>query len=188
MQKSILAVTLSLGFLSNALLSPPRPPQETPLKEIKGYRQWHKTNKTPFPVLNPVAMLCREATPQEEQAQRDANPHVDTYITVYVNDKGKSAMLGNRRKRFPVGSLVIKEKWEAPDGRELSTPSHLKLKLMTVMLKREAGYNPKRGDWEYLVVNAKGSLLERGKIKKCQTCHQEQQASDYLFRSYFTNQ
>jgi hypothetical protein len=48
--------------------------------------------------------------------------------------------------------------------------------LLTAMVKREKGYNPSCYDWEFLVLDGKAErILERGKLVRCQSCHQDKQ-------------
>lgn len=49
-----------------------------------------------------------------------------------------------------------------------------------VMVKREPGYDPAGGDWEYLVVAPDGHVEERGKLSLCARCHAEA-PHDHLF-------
>ena len=53
-------------------------------------------------------------------------------------------------------------------------------------MKREAGYDPDYGDWEYFVKNVYRGEPEftRGKLDTCIRCHEDAQGKDYLFRSY----
>ena len=62
------------------------------------------------------------------------NPHADKFITVYVNDLGKQAMMEMRNPDFPKGSVIVKEK--------LTNQSSAGPELLTVMIKRETGFNP----------------------------------------------
>jgi hypothetical protein len=41
------------------------------------------------------------------------------------------------------------------------------------MTKRDAGFYPEGGDWEYLVLDAEGHLEDRGKLALCARCHAE---------------
>jgi hypothetical protein len=53
------------------------------------------------------------------------------------------------------------------------------------MIKREKGYNPENGDWEYLVLDGSASTIKaQGKIEKCQICHIGSKNTDYVDRSY----
>jgi hypothetical protein len=109
---------------------------------------------------------------------RSSHPSTkDKFIRVFVNEKGRKAMMQAEKPRFSVGSVIVKEKLPDPDST--------KPELLTVMIKRRAGYDPKKGDWEYLVADGGGKkVYERGKINNCQRCHVPQSASDYVFRPY----
>lgn len=66
-----------------------------------------------------------------------------------------------------MGTVLVKEKFDNPKG--IGTPE-----LLTVMVKREKGYNPACYDWEFLVLDGKAErVLERGKLARCQSCHTE---------------
>ena len=39
------------------------------------------------------------------------------------------------------------------------------------MTKREPGFFPEGGDWEYVVLDAQGRLEDRGKLQLCARCH-----------------
>jgi hypothetical protein len=147
-----------------------RPPTEL----IAGYRQWTRVNPTPALVAAPNAQLC--AIPTATAAP--GSPHgPDKYITVYVNEIGRHAMMEEKTPHFPQGSIVIKEK--------LTTATSTDPELLTVMIKREGGYNPDSGDWEYLVFDGRGkSVQARGKLENCQACHKMDAETDYISRSY----
>jgi hypothetical protein len=58
--------------------------------------------------------------------------------------------------------------------------------LYTVMIKRQSGYNPKAGDWEFAVVSADGRMQASGKLGNCMSCHVTRPNTDFIFRSYVT--
>jgi hypothetical protein len=137
--------------------------------EIAGYRTWNRVNQTPFRMAPAAAAACAMAMP--------AGPHQDKYVTVYVNDLGRKAMLEQLKPKFPEGSIIVKEK--------LGDPSSQTPELLTVMIKRSHGYNQAVGDWEFMVTDGKGvEVKERGKLTNCQSCHASWPARDYIFRSY----
>jgi hypothetical protein len=83
---------------------------------------------------------------------------------VFVNQVGERAMLHQKKPAFPQGSLIVKEKLPDPHS---GAPE-----LLTVMRKRERGYNPAGGDWEYLVLDGAGRQVQaQGKLQNCQSCH-----------------
>jgi hypothetical protein len=146
---------------------------------IEGYRQWTRVNPVPAVFHSQIAILCAPAT---RQLQMEAgNPHRDKFITVYVNDIGKRAMLEEKFPHFPQGSVIVKEKLPSKDST--------KPELLTVMMKREAGYNPQNGDWEYMALDGTGKEVhERGRIESCQSCHMMVKDTDYVSRNYLPSE
>ena len=148
------------------------------VREIEGYKNWTKVNSAPQLMPGRVAAACAiwlSKTGIEIDGQ--GNPHRDKYFTVYVNEVGRQAMLGQKNPKFPEGSIIVKEKLSAEDSQEPE--------LLTVMIKQKKGFNPASGDWEYMVVDGKGTKVEgRGNLQNCQACHLENQKTDYIFRTY----
>ncbi len=145
-------------------------------REVSGYRSWAKVN--PLPLLLPTHLdgLCRVATGRDLIAT-SSNPHRRKYFTVYVNNVGRSAMMHQAEPKFPKNSVIVKEKLL---DRNSNSPE-----LLTVMVKREVGFNPASGDWEYMVLNGAGTRIEgRGKLENCQSCHVSNKRTDYVFRTY----
>jgi hypothetical protein len=86
-------------------------------------------------------------------------------------------MMEQRLPRFPQGSIIVKEK--------LATQASTSPELLTVMRKREPGYDPNKGDWEYMVFDNSAKVLQAsGKLEKCQACHLPLKQTDYISRSY----
>ena len=148
------------------------------LKAIAGYRNWTRVNPRPELMHVRAALDCAiSLSPSGADVDGETNPHKRKYITVYVNDSGRNAMMEQLSPKFPEGSVIVKEK--------LSEPSSQTPELLTVMIKREKGFNPESGDWEYAVFDGTGTKLEsRGKLDNCQSCHLSHPKSDYVFRSY----
>jgi hypothetical protein len=148
------------------------------VKEISGYKSWTKVNPKPLQLPTPLDILCRIPT-GTDLIQTSSNPHRQwqKYFTVYVNDIGRNAMLNEKTPKFPVGSVIVKEKLLSEDS---TAPE-----LLTVMIKQKKGFNPTTGDWEYMVVNGAGTKVEgRGNLENCQSCHILNKQTDYIFRSY----
>jgi cytochrome P460 len=143
---------------------------------ISGYKHWTRVNPEPQWISPPSAALCAAMLPAE-RGMSDQNPHLSKFVVVYVNDVGRSAMMEQRRPRFPEGSIVVKEK--------LSTRESTDPELLTVMRKRGAGYDPQNGDWEYMVFDGPGQTIQAsGKLENCQACHLLKAKNDYVSRSY----
>lgn len=139
---------------------------------IAGYKNWTRVNPEPTQVNAQTSQLCAALT----APQPPSSPH-DKYITVYVNEIGRHAMMEEKAPHFPQGSVIVKEK--------LTTPKSDTPELLTVMIKRAHGYNPESGDWEYVVLDGEGrSVQARGKLENCQSCHLMDKNTNYVSRSY----
>ena len=144
-----------------------------PLNDISQYKTWTLVNPTPVKMEFAVAQLCAAIGPQ--------NPHRNKFISVYVNEIGKQAMTMQLTPRFPEGSVIVKEKLDSEGSQ---SPE-----LLTAMVKREKGYNPKSGDWEYLVLDGTASkVTKRGKLMECSRCHVAYQSTDYVTRTYLSDE
>jgi hypothetical protein len=73
--------------------------------------------------------------------------------------------------RFSVGAVLVKKHSE----KDARAPGPL-----FVMAKREPGFFPSGGDWEYLVADSDGWVEDRGPLVACARCHAEANA-DWVF-------
>jgi hypothetical protein len=186
---STLATLMAIGLLANSLAvrsvglggQKPEMDSQVSLRAIAGYRSWTKVNPNPQIMQQKTAILCGIRTaPSGANVYGETNPHHRKYITVYVNETGRKAMMEQLNPKFPEGSVIVKEK--------LSEPSSQTPELLTVMIRREKGFNPESGDWEYIVVDGTGTKVEsRGKLENCQSCHLSTAKTDYIFRTYLPN-
>jgi hypothetical protein len=143
---------------------------------VKGYREWTRVNPRPHSVSANIAAQCAAPTTTQTSMEQ-GSPHKDKYITVYVNEIGRQAMMEQREPHFPVGSIIVKEKLARVDS---AAPE-----LLTVMIKREAGYDAEKGDWEYMALDGSGETVRaRGRLENCQACHLMVKDSDYVSRVY----
>ncbi len=150
-------------------------PSDTGFPEPAEFSGWESVTTQPVFVGRGIWGLCRNLTPEEakvyEEDTKQFGLHMHRQIRIRVNMKG----LENFRsgKVMPIGSVVVKEKH-----------AHAML-AYALMIKRETGYDPEHGDWQYVYVDAyaKPSLSE-GKLNNCIHCHQGAKDSDYLFKFY----
>jgi Cytochrome P460 len=177
--------------------SPDPPAPEAPPPERKAqvpdgdfdFSAWPSTGPHGDPLVWVVAGLCELPRTDEEQAARkaaadrlakdraDRGPHHFPVIVVRTNPDAWDAFKG-RKAPMPLGTVVVKEK-----HRALNTEDH-PVDEYAVMVKREAGYDPANGDWEYRYVERAEKKVERGRLAYCIDCHRNVAAQDYLFRTY----
>ena len=107
------------------------------------------------------------------------NPHdqaIKTFARVFANE---AALLTIDRNQtgFAPGSVIVREK--------LNSDTDARPELVTVMVKREKGFSPKTGDWEYFVIDGDlGKVRDRQKTGSCSSCHSQAAATDWVFRQY----
>jgi hypothetical protein len=163
------------GARKDAPEVPPRKRAEV-AELFAGYKGWTRVNPEPAVFHSHIASQCAMPSPEQRRLEGE-NPHRDKYVTVYVNDAGRRAMLEEMRPRFPAGTLIVKEKLPARDAEEPE--------LLTAMLKHESGYDPEGGDWEYFVLDGRGrEVRARGRLESCRACHQAYPHTDFVSRNY----
>jgi hypothetical protein len=157
-------------------LPEPEPPVAPPKRETLGfdYKDWPTVTEKPYKVKPATYMLCAPASMAQFQ---DRGPHTDCAVVVRVNSIGLEFF--KSRKPAPVGTVVIKEKHAKGQANGPTA--------VAAMIKREAGYDPDHGDWEYAFEQLQPEekrKVERGKLSSCIECHQGARNTDYLFRPY----
>ena len=94
---------------------------------------------------------------------------------VYVNEIARQAMMAELKPNFPLGSIIVREKFQTEKS---TTPA-----LLSVMIKRAKGFSSGDNDWEFIVADgAEGKLQLREKTINCMSCHSSRIESDYVFR------
>lgn len=146
------------------------------------------------------------------RASKDGETHgASNFGAVFVNDIGRAPMFSKEKMKFPVGSMIVREKLTtSPAMSNISTqtgstpitpanepsakeppPARILNKIedfgppqiLVVMLKREKGFNPKANDWEFLTVSGDGKRIEkRRKEGACLACHKSKAKNDFVFR------
>jgi len=175
----LIVITLSPGWLWPAAGHDATNDLRFDAAELNDKTLWTQVNSEPYRISTALDALCRAPTAWDYWAERrrTGNPHMAPSIVVYVNNLGREAMFA-KQPQFPKGSMIVKKKF-GPRG-QLDPPQ-----LYTLMRKREAGYNPEVGDWEFSVVAGDGKFVQAvGKLQNCQTCHRAKPDSDFVFRPY----
>ena len=147
----------------------------------------HRTNAVritaePIKMADSIARLCGPPTLSAEEYRILKSkiplekPHREKFVHVYVTTNGVNAMKTNNAL-FPRGTVILKEKFSNAKGESTE--------LFTGMLKREAGFHPRCGDWEFFTLSSDAQqVTARGKLTSCVNCHIEYRASDYVTRNY----
>lgn len=160
---------LGLAGIAVAIQSPSLPKPDE-------FRKWPSVTKDPVPVSQHLMILCRNTTKDYEELRKKHGPHTEETIRVRV--KGMDVKAFRKGLPAPVGTIVVKEKLS-------SIKSAGDLVAYGVMIKREKGYDPGHGDWEYGYVSVQPEKpASRGRLSNCRSCHAGAKGSDYLFRGY----
>lgn len=141
------------------------------------YAGWPELTSKPYRVDPAAFSRCTGPTPAEKERAERRSPHHAPAVRVYANSAA-AAHLREGHGPLPVGAVVIKEKWW--DEKAASPHAY------AAMIKRDAGFDPDHGDWEYVYVTQgeDGRRVQRGRIASCVECHERAVKSDYLFRHY----
>jgi hypothetical protein len=115
----------------------------------------------------------------ERESSASHEDGAGSFGVVYVNEVARHALLSEKKPQFAVGSVIVREK--------LARETDAAPQLLVVMVKRERGFNPKANDWEFLMLDGDARRVRhREKTGSCQTCHAQQKKSDFVFRTYLT--
>ena len=94
---------------------------------------------------------------------------------VYANEIGSSVFQGKTSPHFPPGAIIVKDTYytdkNGGKGRRWN---------ITVMKKREQGYDPENGDWEYVTAGPRKGVRYQGTMQLCIDCHAAAE-NDYVF-------
>ena len=137
--------------------------------------------KQPVYVDRRLAVLCRSVTPEELDAARKASgPHALSAVRIFMNNPAAQTF-GKPSPRYPIGSIIVKEK-QALGLQPATQPGDSQKSTDGVagMIKRDPGYDPTHGDWEYFYFDAPDKVAS-GKLTSCIECHTSAADNDYIF-------
>ena len=130
--------------------------------EFAGYKSWTKIN-------------TQTITGDTTSALGSAHEGTKGFREVYVNGAGEAVALGKAPYPFPEGTIMVKEAYKDSGGNKGS------LANLTIMVKREGGYDADNGDWEYLMTSPGMAVGMQGKVGMCIGCHVAAFDTDYIF-------
>jgi hypothetical protein len=92
---------------------------------------------------------------------------------VFVNELATES-IKTKSTSFPQGSVIVREKPSKSGGA--------KPEVLAVMIKREHGFNPDGGDWQFLLIEGAGQKVKLSqKTGACLNCHYSQAKTDYVY-------
>ncbi len=169
------------------------------LHEFSAYRTWKCVTPQAVDMTPAIAMSCIGPASWDTSPK---NPHVRKRFKVWVNPIGRATLEGpTYRKvreglyesvssRFPPGSVIVKEKFDAAmsfDDHVAGKPRKPlpeKPELLTIMVKGAKGSKPATGDWSYYVADAAFRRVDGSQEARCASCHASKKALDFTFRGY----
>ena len=121
--------------------------------DFNEFESWYKINDEP---LTGAADGLLRGKHLEEGGMRE----------VYVNDIGQSAFSGDAQVPLPEGTVIVKDTFYiAKDGTKGRRWN------ITVMRKREPGYDAEYNDWEYVIAGPGKGVRFQGRMPLCIDCH-----------------
>ena len=127
-------------------------PNATDYDAYSGYSSWQKVNS-------------QTITGDETGVLGKAHEGSAGFREVYVNSVGAKVSSGDAALPYPAGTIIAKESYKNSGGSKGALTS------LTVMVKRENGYDAGNGDWEYIMLNSKMKVQGQGKLSACISCH-----------------
>lgn len=126
------------------------------------FETWYKVNAEPL--IGPAGGLL-QGKHLEEGGVRE----------VHVNEVGRPVFTSDEELQIPQGTIIVKDTYYLnEDG------TRGKRWNITVMRKREAGYDPEYNDWEYVEAGPGKNVKYQGKLEVCIDCHLAADR-DYVF-------
>ena len=164
MRAAVVAGLVVVAGCGPAAVRPDAPPLD--------FTGWPALTPQPVTLDGGLFAFCIELPEQKR-----LGPHFVPRVRYLVNPAGEAAVRDGRLP-VPVGTTVVKVKaWPEEFGHS---------EWFAAMVKREAGYDPDNGDWEYLTARQETGrwTTERGRLTECASCHRQAARTDFLFRGY----
>lgn len=168
-------------------------PAAIELPEAPAFANWPTASEGRYMVGPVRSMICRSDPPEKEaqdaSERKDNGPHAAHSIVVRVNPDAIDTFRAG--KPLPAGTVVVKEKYAhvlnifGDDEQIAKEEAEQELNEYALMIKREPGYFPEGGDWEYAYITlGPERKVSRGRLAECADCHGSGNTREHLFRSY----
>jgi hypothetical protein len=139
------------------------------------YRSWHPQSE-PRDVSAHIFGLCRLPT-LPEQSFAESEHGQSRYLQEWVNPEAREGIEAMGAPAFPVGAVIVKEKYAFADG-----DTALDLVALGIMIKRQAGFNAAHANWHYAYYEPElGILQTQEQSDYCAGCHAAAAETDHVY-------
>lgn len=205
--QSLIALDAPIGIYNPKVISPFQLPKDPKLnKLLKDYRKrYSKVTGLEFSGLhwnmgivvyinedsetyikNHIAHLKTLIDEDEDEDDGEWEEESDKEETTASKKVISKEMKKATSNTYVPGVVIIKENYAMKKSVPVAPT------FLTIMIKREPGYDPKYNDWEYLQTSVDGQIILRGKYENpqvknvCADCHGNIKERDYIFSTYLT--
>lgn len=141
---------------------------------MDSYRTWQPQSPEPVAISAYIFGLCRLPTlPEMEFLESE---HGDgRYLQDWANAQAEAGIARRGAPPFDPGSVIVKEKYVA-------TGTGPELVAIAMMIKREPGFQPSQGDWDYAYYEPElGVIQTKAQSDYCAGCHIAASETDFVF-------
>ena len=141
---------------------------------MDSYRTWEPQTPEPVAISAYIFLLCRLPT-LAEQAFLESEHGDGRYLQDWANPEAVAGIARRGAPPFASGSVIVKEKYVASaTGPELVA--------VAMMIKRERGFAPAHGDWDYAYYEPElGMIQTQAQSDYCSGCHVAASETDFVF-------
>jgi hypothetical protein len=138
------------------------------------YRGWVTRSDAPEAISSEIFQLCRLPTPIEQGFV--ASEHGDDlYLLDWLNPSAEAGFADHGSAPFATGAAIVKEKLVR------TVEGTYELHALGLMIKRDAGFDPAHGDWQFGYWNAADGMGAGAEENThCGDCHAGA-ATDFVF-------
>lgn len=137
-----------------------------------------RVTKEPVPLDATFVDLCEPTVPRQRTNHVEVYGKLSAVVHVLVSTEGVASFRADIPP-YPEGTIILKQKFASADAE--------KPDFYTGMLKREKGYNPKVGDWEFFTLSGDAkAITARGRINDCMDCHGQHPKSDFVMKDSYS--
>jgi len=140
---------------------------------MQQYKTWTKRQAEPRAISAEIFALCR-APSAAETAFVDSVHGKSLALLDWLNEPAVRGFTAGGKPAFPVGAAIVKQKL-------VGTGADARVAALGLMVKRQAGFDPAHGDWEFgYWEEAPGLASGAAVANACGGCHASS-ASDFVF-------